>query len=79
MRSGLIADIICLFLPILHFPEQQVLEKGMMGGEAGDGKSGEAVTKAAFEKVAAGKGGWRSRRDAERGGAASLLEHLARA
>src|SRR5918912_3886731 len=47
-----------------------------MGGEAGDGESGQAVAKAAFEQVAASEGGGRGQCDLERRGPSSLLEHL---
>src|SRR3954470_20132748 len=48
-----------------------------MRGEAGDGESGEAVTKTALEDVAADEGSWACRCDMKRRGALAGLEHLA--
>src|SRR5215213_7542709 len=62
----------------LHFPEHEVLEEGVVRGEAGDGEAGEAVAEAALEDEAACEGGRGGRCDAERRGASAGLEHLAR-
>jgi hypothetical protein len=52
------------FTFFLHFPEHEVFQKRVVGGEARDGEAGETVAEAAFEDEAADKGRRGGRGDA---------------
>src|SRR5215204_2799030 len=64
------------FTAVLHFPEHEVFEEGVVRGEACDGKTGKAVAEAALEEKAAREGRRAGRGDAQRRGAPAGLEHL---
>src|SRR5215210_9238495 len=78
MARAFIVHRLSSIVRVLHFPQHDVFEKGVVRGEACDGEAGEAVAEAALEDEAAREGRRGGRGDAERRSAAARLEHLSR-